>query len=82
MQGGDDTLIAVREAAEGTPNTAGGGFFKRDGLIYRRWTPPGHNTEGMAAEQLVLVQQCCRTVLHIAHTIPLAGHLGRDKTAQ
>ena len=81
MQRADKTLVAVREAAEGTPSTAGGGFFKRDDLIYRRWTPPGHNTEEMAVEQLVLPQECRRTVLHIAHTIPLAGHLGKDKTA-
>ena len=57
MQGADETLAAVGKAAEGTPSTAGGGFFKRDGLIYRRWTPPGHNTEEMAVDQLVLPQQ-------------------------
>ena len=78
MQERDETLTAVRKAAEGPPSIVGG-FFKRDGLIYRRWTPPGHDTE-MAVKQLVLPQQCRGTVLHLAHTIPLAGHMGRDKT--
>ena len=82
MQKADETLVAVRKAAEGTPSTAGGGFFKRGGLIYRRWTPPGSDAEEMAVEQLVLPQQCCKTVLHLAHTIPLAGHMGRDKTTR
>ena len=80
MQGADETLVAVRKAAEGTPSTAGSGFFKRDGLFYRQWTPPGQDAEEMAVEQLVLPQQCRGTVLHLAHTIPLAGHMGRDKT--
>ena len=81
MQEADETLTAVRRAAEGRASTAGGGFFKREGLIYRKWTPPGHDEE-MAVEQLVLPQQCRPTVLHLAHTIPLAGHLGRDKTSR
>ena len=72
----------MRKAAEGTPSTAGGGFYKRGGLIYRRWTPPGSDAEEMAVEQLVLPQQCRKTVLHLAHTIPLAGHMGRDKTTR
>ena len=33
-------------------------------------------------EQLDLPQVCRPTVLALAHTIPLAGHLGRDKTAR
>ena len=82
MQEADETLVAVRKAAEGTPSTAGGGFFKRGGLIYRRWTPPGSDAEEMAVEQLVLPKQCRKTVLHLAHTIPLAGHMGRDKTTR
>ena len=36
----------------------------------------------MVVDQLVLPQQCRSTMLDLAHRIPLAGHLGRDKTAQ
>jgi len=36
MQRNDATLNKIREAAEGTPNSAGVGFFLRGGLLYRR----------------------------------------------
>ena len=57
-----------------------GDFFKRDGLLYRWWTPKQY--QGEKVEQLVLPTQCRKTVLKMAHTIPLAGHMGRDKTAR
>ena len=82
MQASDTTLDAIREAAGGKPNSAGVGFFKRDGLLYRKWTPPGRNSKDMEVEQLVLPQQCRGTVLTLAHSIPLSGHLGKDKTAR
>ena len=78
----DDSLVAVNKAADGGPSTAGVGFFRRDGLLYRRWQPPGQDSELLVVEQLVLPQACQPTVLALAHTIPLAGHLGRDKTAR
>ena len=50
--------------------------------MYRRWVPPGMDSDEMAVEQLVLPLQCRKTVLKLAHEIPLAGHLGCDKTAR
>ena len=38
--------------------------------------------EGKAREQLVLPKLCRAMVLRVAHSIPLAGHLGMNKTAQ
>ena len=43
---------------------------------------PHHSSEDMEVEQLILPAQCCHSVLQLAHTIPLVGHLGKDKTAQ
>ena len=74
--------MEVRKAAKSYSSSAGVGFFEKNGLIYRHWIPPGRGTEDMAVDQLVLPQQCRSTVLDLAHRIPLAGHLGRDKTAQ
>lgn len=74
--------MAVNKVADGDPSTAGVGFFRRDGLLYRRWQRPGQDSEALAVEQLVLPQACRPTVLALAHTIPLAGHLGRDKIAR
>ena len=82
LQETDATLGAVQAAAEGQPSTAGVGFFKKDGLLYRRWTPPGRNDEEFMVDQLVLPLQCRKEVLELAHSIPLAGHLGKDKTAR
>lgn len=77
-----DTLAAVQQAAKGHSCSAGAGFFKRDGLlIYRRWTPPGCDKK-MGMEQLVLPKVCRKTVLKLAHKIPMAGHLGKEKTSQ
>ena len=33
-------------------------------------------------EQLILPKHCHQTVRKLAHSIPLAGHLGRDKTVK
>ena len=79
FQAADDTLEAANKAADREPDTAGVGFFRRDGLLYRRWTPPGRSSEERSVEQLVIPRTCRQTVLNLAHTIPLAGHLGRDK---
>jgi transposase InsO family protein len=46
----------------------------RDGLLYRRWIPSGCSG--------VLPKKCREAVLKLAHSIPLAGHLGRDKTTR
>ena len=83
LQEKDDTLAVLRKVADGQSSTlAGPGFFRREGLLYRRWTPPGSNEEGMVVEQLVLPVCCREVVLKLAHEIPLAGHLGKDKTAK
>ena len=81
LQEKDASLAKIRKAADGQPNSAGIGFFRREGLIYRRWTPPGRGEES-EVEQLVLPQECRQTVLELGHEIPLAGHLGKEKTRQ
>ena len=61
---------------------AGVGFFKKQGLLYWCWTPPGRDADEMSVEQLVLPRQCRETVLQLAHKVPLAGHMGKMKTAR
>ena len=80
LQEKDDTLSKIREAADGHANSAGVGFFKQEGLVYRRWTPPGRGEE-YEIEQLILPKACRRVVLELGHEIPLAGHLGVEKTS-
>lgn len=69
---------AVRQAAEGQLSTAAGDSLN-EGLLYRRWNPSQSMGSGSEIEQLVLPR---KAVLHLAHEIPLAGHLGRKKTCQ
>ena len=77
LQESDSTLDHARSVADGAPTPASGErFFRRDGVLYRRYSPPG----GEEVEQLVLPMPCRPTVLRLAHNIPLAGHLGRKKT--
>ena len=72
LQEMDPTLAKVRAAAREEVNSAGQNFVERDGLVHRRWVPPTQDEE-MAVEQIVLPKECRRTVLHLAHTIPIAG---------
>ena len=58
VQAEDSTLVAVRAASEVGAQTAGPCFFRRDGLIYRRWEPLGCEGAELAVEQLVLPVQC------------------------
>ena len=51
----------------------------RDGLLFRRWTPK--NDVDNPVDQLVLPKKYRGKVLQMAHDVPLAGHLGREKTA-
>ena len=55
-------------------------YYRSDGLLYRQWIPRGCNAE-LAVDQLVLLTWCRKAVLQLAHEVPIAGHLGKHKTA-
>ena len=80
-QQGDEMLTAVRQAADGETSATGGGFFRKNGIMYRRWTPPGREVETMEVNQLVLSSYSL-TVLRLANQISLASHLGKNKMAE
>ena len=81
LQDTDNSLKDVREAADLHPADKGVGFYGKEGLLYRWWGPT-KGKDGPPIEQLVLPSQCRNTVLQLAHDIPLAGHLGKEKTSQ
>ena len=61
--------------------TVGVSFFEQDGLLYQQWDAKETDGDGVrAVEQLVLPVVCRKTVLKLAHTVPLAEHLGQRKT--
>ena len=81
LQEADNSLDTIKVAAKGHPCTAGIGFFQKQDLLYRLWTPPGREGPSMAVEQLVLPVKCRKEVLQLAHSIPLSGHLGKESDA-
>ena len=79
----DPSLAAIRQVAGSVPNSAvGTGYYEKDGLLYRQWTPPGMAGDEPSIEKLVLPLKYRATVLRMAHRIPLAGHLGKTKTTR
>ena len=75
----DPSLESIwKNVQEGS--SSGPGFFQRDGLLYR--IPSGRDKRATDIEQLVLPVQCREPVMRITHSVPMAGHLGRDKTTQ
>ena len=76
----DDTLAGIRRVAAANDDDEKE-FFWREGLLYRRWCP-SRQGEDAAVEQLVLPRRCRRAVLDLAHEIPVAGHLGKEKTRE
>ena len=55
-------------------------FQVQDDLLYRHWRPALREDSLQDQFQLVLPVKCRQRVMEIAHSIPMAGHLGRDKT--
>lgn len=73
MQAMDSSLGEVRTAVKVHESTEGVGF--------RRWIPHRRDEKDMTVDQLVLPAVCRGTVMSLAHSIPLAGHLGKKKIA-
>ncbi|KAL5489194.1 hypothetical protein EMCRGX_G018260 [Ephydatia muelleri] len=81
LQETDPTLGVVRKAVDKKESTSGVSFVIKDGLMYRVVVMLlGGDSEPYARDQLVLPSQCRSVVMELAHSIPLAGHLGKNKT--
>ena len=82
LQENDNTLLKVRQSTYSNVNpSVDNPFHRQDGLLYRQWQPHGQDTEQVVS-QLVLPKQCREKVLMLAHSIPMAGHLAKEKTRQ
>ena len=76
LQKSDPSLEGTRRLAKVNQY----GFFFRDGLLYRRWTPRIKNGKEFGVDQLVLPREFRLVVMKLSHCIPFSGHLGRNKT--
>ena len=77
MQKTDNTLKPVWSEVSIGSSTS---FFHKDGILYRKGK--GRTPSGEEVEHLVFPARLRRTALELAHSIPLAGHLGKRKTGQ
>ena len=82
LQETDRTLEVIRRAVAKKESENGISFVAKEELIYRVVRAPlgGEIRELYMREQVVLPVQCRRMVMELAHSIPLAGHLGKHKT--
>lgn len=79
LQESDETLETVWEMSRNQTEQGRCEFFRRDGVMYRRWVPPGEGEE-IVVDQIVLPKSCRKPALQIPHSTPTAGHLGKQKT--
>ena len=78
LQREDPSLETVRKAADQETSSNRASFIKKNGILYRVCA---HRKEKASArEQLVLPNKYRKLVLELAHSIPLAGHLGKHIT--
>ena len=90
LQAEDNTLKNVRSKVipEKEVQNERVAFFYRDKVLYRKWSPKpkSDRSEGDDAEkwstvtQIVVPFEYRQRILKIGHDIPLAGHLGVNKT--
>jgi len=81
LQWEDATLTKGYESVTNFDYPPGGSHYWRDGLLCRQWKPSKRAPE-LVIEQIVLPEQCRTKVLELAQSIPLSGHLGKDKTRE
>ena len=80
LQREDPTLQPFLKAATGERTKVNVWFYEENGMPYRHWQPLVEE-EGLAIEQLVL-PVVVRTIMTVAHEIPLAGHMGKKRMVQ
>ena len=58
------------------------GYFLRDGLLMRKWSPlhASGQDDWSSVKQIVVPHRFRKDILTLAHDNPLAGHLGINKT--
>ena len=84
LQQDDPTLSLVMKKVDrdltDLSDLANGTYFVKGGLMYRRWVNTVQG--GQKVDQLVVPQLCRAGLLSMAHAIPLAGHMGIEKSRE
>ena len=74
--------LALHAADENEAAMVPGCYFRKDGILMRKWRPPEvpASHEWKVIYQIVLPTKHRSDVLSLAHETPMAGHLGVNKT--
>lgn len=83
LQQADPSIASLQKTAC-TDASLTSGYFIQDGLLCHWWKPGGSSSMDVPStvDQLALPTYCWSHALHLAHSIPLAGHLVVAKTTQ
>uniref|UniRef100_A0A674NL88 Gypsy retrotransposon integrase-like protein 1 n=1 Tax=Takifugu rubripes TaxID=31033 RepID=A0A674NL88_TAKRU len=76
------TPLFERVVATGAVDTLTTGFFLKDGILMRKFTPPcvSPAEDWCVSTQIVVPRPYRSEILSLAHETPLSGHLGIRKT--
>ena len=60
------------------------GYFVKDGVLMRKWRPPdiAASEDWAVIKQVVVPKSYRNEILSMAHSLPLGGHLGVNKTVK
>ena len=72
----DVTLTKARQLAADQKD----GYFLREGLLMHRKILQSEHDGREFIDRVVVPESYRQEILRVAHTIPIAGHMGRDKT--
>ena len=78
LQQSDPSLNIIRSKLLSYPPKSGSGYFVHQGLYHRRIY--SNDNPDLYTDQLIVPRACRDEIMSLAHSIPLAGHLGIDKT--
>ena len=78
----DLSIIAQRAGSEQEARDYPVCYFMKNGVLMRKWRPPHvpSTQEWEITYQIVVPKNCREEVIKLAHSTPLAGHLGISKT--
>ena len=86
LQGQDPELLqlAAKVVSEDEEINEPVMFYRKDGILMRRWRPPdaSGDEDFRDVHQIVVPKLYRKEILSLAHEAPLAGHLGINKTQE
>ena len=78
----DVTLSKARSLASNNTPDQKEGYFLRDNLLMHRKVSKHEHDGKTCIDRVVVPESYRQEIIRLGHTVPLAGHMGRDKTLE